>query len=372
MKTSLVTFMLAVAAFTGQLSAGLDHKNNATDKKVLFVVPGLVRGGGGLERALVNLLSHMPCDKNAIDVCVLSTIDSYKDFFKKNVHLISLDAAKKNRYETVVSFAQWIRPDVWLSIHAKKRVQWLHANVSALTHCPFSHLRQCKGIDTFVCVSDGVEQDFWKLHPQLRNKTCTIRNISDSAMIRAEAEAPVHDLPCDHRVPLIVTVARLWADKGIDRAVEVCKRLRDDGERFHWIVVGEGNERPALEKYIAKHHLQHTFYLLGSRENPYPYIKICDIFALTSYYEGYGLVIAEAKSLAKPVISTDVAGARDQLISGLNGLIVANNKDALYKGLKRLLHHETECARYAAALDNFTVDNSETLAKIEQLFRSTP
>ena len=76
-----------------------------------------------------------------------------------------------------------------------------------------------------------------------------------------------------------------------------------------------------------------TFKLLGKKDNPYPYINKADYFLLASLYEGYGMVIDEAKILNKYIIITDTA-AREAVKDYKNSLIVENSFDGLYNGLK--------------------------------------
>ena len=60
--------------------------------------------------------------------------------------------------------------------------------------------------------------------------------------------------------------------------------------------------------------------LLGKKENPYPYIKNCDIYALLSNYEGFGMSVIEAEILGKPILITDTA-ARKRLQDMINHIL---------------------------------------------------
>ena len=81
---------------------------------------------------------------------------------------------------------------------------------------------------------------------------------------------------------------------------------------------------------------ENNFYLLGAKENPYPYIKYANYFCLLSNYEGYGMVLDEAKILNKPIIITDTA-SRESIINYNKGTIVENSEKGIYKGLKKKL-----------------------------------
>ena len=77
--------------------------------------------------------------------------------------------------------------------------------------------------------------------------------------------------------------------------------------------------------------------LWGMQENPYKFIKNADVFLCTSHYEGYGLVVAEALILEKPVISTNVSGPAEILNNGDYGMLVENSTEGIYKGMKAFL-----------------------------------
>lgn len=84
---------------------------------------------------------------------------------------------------------------------------------------------------------------------------------------------------------------------------------------------------------------------MGQKENPYPYIKNCTYFCLTSYYEGLPMVLAEAKLLNKYIIATDSA-SNGILDDYDNKLIVENNETSIAKGFEELIQNK------------FTVDNN--------------
>ena len=62
-----------------------------------------------------------------------------------------------------------------------------------------------------------------------------------------------------------------------------------------------------IEEKIKKNKVEDSFFLLGKRENPYPYIKKADYFCLLSQFEGYPMVLLEAKLLNKKILITDTA-----------------------------------------------------------------
>ena len=101
-------------------------------------------------------------------------------------------------------------------------------------------------------------------------------------------------------------------------------------------IVGDGPQRYNLQKQIDSEGLTNKFILLGQKENPYPYIKYCDYFCLLSYYEGYGMVLEEAKILNKPIILTNTAAI--ECAKGYDkAIVLENNFDGIVKGLEKEL-----------------------------------
>lgn len=87
---------------------------------------------------------------------------------------------------------------------------------------------------------------------------------------------------------------------------------------------------------IEEYELKDTVILLGTKTNPYRFYKDATIYVQTSRHEGFGITIAEAKVFKLPIVSTDVAGAREQL-KEKNEIIVQFAPEELAKGIKKLL-----------------------------------
>jgi len=103
-----------------------------------------------------------------------------------------------------------------------------------------------------------------------------------------------------------------------------------------WLV-GEGEQRTALEKQIESLNLKDKVFLTGFQNNPYPYIKNANVFVCSSLTEGYSTVVTEALILECPVVTTDCSGMKELLLNGKCGIITENNEEALYKGIKLFL-----------------------------------
>ena len=147
--------------------------------------------------------------------------------------------------------------------------------------------------------------------------------------------------------------------------------LLDAGYNIHWYLVGDGELREEIEEAIQKYNVQSHVILLGSKMNPYPYIKNCDIYVQPSFSEGYCTTTVEAKILCKPIVTTDAPGMREQFINGENGLIVDSmTPEALAKGIKMLLAHPEVMEKFQDALKKESYDNSKELRKLYDFMES--
>lgn len=146
------------------------------------------------------------------------------------------------------------------------------------------------------------------------------------------------------------TLGRLSAEKGQDIIPEVAKLLKDDGIKFKWFLIGDGNLRTRIENDIEQYNLQNYIFLLGTKINPYPYLKESDIFVQTSVYEGECISLQEAKILCLPIVATNFTGTNEQLEAGNLGIVTERNVKRLYSQIKKLALDEQLIESYGRKL----------------------
>ena len=162
-----------------------------------------------------------------------------------------------------------------------------------------------------------------------------------------------------------LTVCRLVKQKAIDRFIRVHSKLIKQGLKHKVYIIGDGPEKENLQKLIKQENVEDTFILLGKKENPYPYIKNANYFCLLSEFEGYGMVLEEAKILNKPIIITNTA-ARECIENYPKALILENSEDEIYDGLYKLLN-DNDDKIFNNTQTNTEYDNTEKLQKIIEL-----
>jgi glycosyltransferase involved in cell wall biosynthesis len=220
--------------------------------------------------------------------------------------------------------------------------------------------------DAIICVAEKAKANFVSRYPDLAKKTHLIYNFFDNDSIVRMGDEPFSY--GDDRF-VMLSVGRLTSPKQYPRFLDVLAHLRGDGYDFAWHILGVGAEYDAISRKMEKLGLGDCVFLDGVTENPYKYMKNCDLFVLPSGWEGFPTVTVEAKILDCPVLATDVSGIREQMTHGETGWIVENSEDGLYSGLKHLLDNPTliEKLRSNQGMENI-LDNDRKFAEFEVIY----
>lgn len=126
----------------------------------------------------------------------------------------------------------------------------------------------------------------------------------------------------DDRPPVIGCVAFLTRRKGINYLIAAFRQVVDRHPLACLQLVGDGEERPALQKQIAALGLEERVTLLGNQTGVPRLMNGFDIFVLPSVWEPFGLVIAEAMACGKPVVATNVGGIPEIVEHSRTGILV--------------------------------------------------
>lgn len=152
---------------------------------------------------------------------------------------------------------------------------------------------------------------------------------------------------------VVTTAARLVPWKGINRLIEVVVALRHEGVAVSLDIIGEGPERPALEKSIGAHGADAYIRLIGQVEKRelWERVRASDVFVLNTAYEGLSHQLIEVMDIGTPIITTPVGGNAELITHGESGLLVPfNDGEKLREALRRILRDEevrTRCVRNA-------------------------
>lgn len=222
-------------------------------------------------------------------------------------------------------------------VPADKKIAWVHTDpIEAKFNKEYCELIY-RDFDYIICVSTACADKLRIFLPQYKNKIKVVYNLFPITIINNKSE---ESLPfTKNSIVNIVTVARIDnVTKRIDRIIEVCKKLNEEGiNNFKWRIVGEGPDMKNNAIRVKEYGLDECLEFLGNKNNPYPYIKYSDLFVLASDFEGYPMVIGESLLLKTPIVSTKYAAAKEQINEGINGIITEKTTDDLFLKLKNLL-----------------------------------
>lgn len=369
-------------------------------KKILFGITSLTLGGA--EKVLVDLANELSkkyevtiltiyakgeFEKNLNDKVKLKSIYDFQfndmSNFKKKTTALKLLLFKKHFYKKYIKGAYdieiaFLEGPITRLFGVKnkntRKIAWVHNDISQV----FGKSIKAKikvAIDkrtygkyqTLVFVSKDNRDKFTEIYKDVRDeylqpvhKRVIYNYINPKTVLAGAKEQPAEELPA--KVTTFLTVARLTKQKAIDRIIRVHKKLIDKGFKHEFYVIGDGPETEKLEKQIKDLNVQKTFHLLGKKENPYPYMKQAQFFCLLSEFEGYGMVIEEAKILNKPIIITDTA-AREAVQNYENSIIVKNTEEAIYAELKEIIQKKKKS--FGTKEENY--DNSKIITRLEKL-----
>ena len=327
---------------------------------ILFFIESL--SGGGAEKVLRNLVNAMDQTKFCITVQTLYPDDAGKYLApgiryrycypaKNRINELRMRAEAaagltyplriKGDYDIEVAYLECGSTKIMASSTNAKalKLAWVHSDLQNWAN-PDDFAAATKKYyaryDLAVCVSENVRKSFEKLYGDTVPAVTVYNTIDDGEILRKSAETLSPDV--SKRKLTIAAVGRLSAPKHFIRALTAHKRMLEDGLDHDLWIVGDGEERSLLEA-SAK--------LLGFRENPYNLMYAADILVCSSIFEGFSTFVTEGLILGKPIVTTDVSGMHELLGDSEYGLITANDDEAFYEGVKRMLTEPGLLEHYA-------------------------
>ena len=339
-------------------------------KKLLFGITSLTIGGA--ERVLVDLANEL-CERYEITIFTIYPNGEFEKSLSPKIKLKSLYNKQykelnkmqkvliplrvwlqqksiyrkhiKNDYDVEIAFLEGAITRIFSTKnHETTKIVWIHNDISKV----FGNSLKSKikrnvdkkiysKYDKLIFVSNDNVKKFEEVYNNTVPKEVIYNYINSDNVISKAEETP--DVKFDEDTINFVTVARLVQQKALDRLINVHTKLIKEGYNHNFYIVGDGPEKDKLEKMINDNQIQKTFKLLGKRENPYPYMKQADYFCLLSHFEGYPMVVEEAKILNKQILITDTA-AREVVRDYNNSQIFENSEEGIYNGLKNTVNRK--------------------------------
>ena len=259
-------------------------------------------------------------------------------YVTKNVSSLLPDICPNKEYDLAVSF---LAPhDIVLKkVRAKKKACWVHTDYSKVDINIDIELPVWSLYDHIAAISDDVAKAFLKRFPSLREKVVTVPNIIDSQHVREKAEAfdVKEEMPREEGVTNLLSVGRFTEAKNFDNVPDICRSILEAGVPVRWFLIGFGGDELLIRRRIAESGMEKHVIILGAKENPYPYMRACDLYVQPSRYEGCPVTIREAQALGKPVIATAFPTVKSAIQDGVDGIIVPMDNDGCARGIVHVI-----------------------------------
>ena len=205
-------------------------------------------------------------------------------------------------------------------------------------------------VDCFICASATIRQMLIADGvPEVR--AMVVHEGIDLDHVDAAPPANVHeDLRLPHGAPIVGNVAALVPHKGQRHLIEAATLVLPHVPDARFVIAGEGELRPALERQIKEHHLEKHVLLAGFRPDVLSLHKAFDIFVMSSITEGLGTSLLDAMACGKPIVATRAGGIPEVVVDGETGILVAPRDDrALASAIVTLLKDESRRRRMGEA-----------------------
>ena len=211
-------------------------------------------------------------------------------------------------------------------------------NKICLIHCDYlnsgcmtdKNNAQYTEFDRIACCSDSVKENFVRCAAIEQSKVYTLRNFFDASIEKMAADCPYI---YDDRYINLVSVARLSAEKGIDRALTALANSKRTDIRYY--VIGDGPQRNDLVSKVNEHGLKEQVFFLGVQRNPYRYMVNADYLLVPSVHEAAPLVFDEANILGLPVLTTNTTSAME-MVGTEYGKVFDNSPEGIVSVLSGL------------------------------------
>ncbi|HWV59177.1 MAG TPA: glycosyltransferase [Sphingopyxis sp.] len=300
-----------------------------------IILPSL--RGGGAEGVMMTLANAFAAQGHRVDLVLASAQGPFLKEVAPGVRVIDLKSKRvTGALLPLISYFRRERPHVILSAPC-------HVNVVALLARAISRIKarlvvsernsMTQGLgsrsdrillwlmrrlypsaDMVVCVSRGVEEELATLAGVPRHKLRTIYNPINFEKIREGMNAPLdHPWLKQAGVPVLLAVGRLAPQKDYPTLLRGFARLRQD-RRARLVILGEGQERPELEKLCRDLNIATDVEFAGFQPNPFAWMAACDLFVMSSAWEGLPNALLQAIACGAPVVSTDCRTGPDEIL----------------------------------------------------------
>jgi glycosyltransferase involved in cell wall biosynthesis len=322
-------------------------------QKIALFMPSFA--GGGAERVFLSLAKGFLASGKKVDLIVACNSGELKTQIDDRVHLVDLKSRRIGlSLMGLIRYLQVEKPDILLSgqTHANVVAIWAkflsrssvptviseHSNLSPQIRPNIGYKEKLvlllarifyRYADGIIAVSKDIKNELSRFLHLPESMIRAISNPLDLERIQSLSQNITnHPWLYEKSLPVILSAGRLSKEKDFKTLLNAFKIVLGKMDS-RLIILGEGPERSSLEKQVSESGLLGKVSLPGFEQNPYPYMRLSDVFVLSSIYEGFALALVEAMACGIPVISTDNCGGPVEILeSGKYGKLVPSRSPA--------------------------------------------
>ena len=319
---------------------------NPNSQRAALFLPGLYEGGA--ERVILNLAQGIAARGHPVDLVLARAEGPYMSQIPASVRLVDLNAPRvAGSVPALARYLRRERPAALLSAMFAnlvapwaRRLSGLPVRLALSEHNTLSSVVGRKRdprwqmyprlagwfypwADRIIAVSNAVADDLAKTAGVPRARIDVVYNPIITADLGEKARARLDD-PWfkEGEPPVVLAIGRLTEQKAFDVLIRAFGLVRKSISA-RLLILGEGEDRPALETLVWQLGLEQDVRLAGFVQNPYPYLAQAHLFVLPSRWEGLPTVLVEALYLGAPIVATDCpGGSREILCGGQYGTLV--------------------------------------------------
>lgn len=376
-----------------------------SDKKIKVLFRHRSMEMGGVEKVILSMMNNLDKEKFDLTICLNINQGELRDDFPSHIKKVYIADGKedlsKNRlfqkaqllqrkfklskaekdpkvadnllndnYDVEIATTYSVYKTVLNSSNKNsKKIAWLHSDLTLEGFNPYREeiFRNMQQFDYIIYGSKQCKDALDEKFPNVQFPPGQIvLNAIPIKDIRRKAQEFTSD---KGQKPTFISVGRLHFRKGYKTLLEVHKKLLNDGFDHFINIIGDGEDHAYLSKRIADLNVSETFNLLGTKINPYPYVRNSDFYVMPSESEGWPLIIAETLILQKPVLATNVGGIPEMIDHDSNGYLVEYSENGLYEGMKKFLTDKNLIKKIEKNLENIDekFDNKKIFKAVEQI-----
>ena len=321
---------------------------------------GVLLGRLKAKRQYLKYHHSLPVNDQAVDASAFQYIADGVDPYLPSLHNLG-------QYDLAISFLQ-PHNIVLNKVRTKKRIAWIHTDYSTVHINVEKELPVWAAFDYIASISPDCTRSFLEKFPSLEPKIVEIENILSTAFVREQANLLNVEKEMSFSGLKLLSIGRYCYQKNFDNVPDIAKRIMEQGNMdLRWYIIGFGQDEDLIKKMIAEAGMEEHIILLGKKENPYPYIKACDIYVQPSRYEGKSVTVREAQVLCKPVIITNYTTSGSQVQDKIDGVIVPMDNEGCACGIIDAIMNPDLLNSISSYLSTHDYGNENEVEKIYRL-----